>query len=209
MLLKLPCKVDIFQSLIHRWENWGMLKLSSVPKATRSKMWAGNSNPDSLSPEPGFSWFFSNHRKEGTLSLWHWGVSHPQYTLTSACVRVHTCLQGQLQLAREHPGPFPAEDAGCPMHLRLGLSNPTYLFSRMGFWNPLAGGGQRQLSGSFPTHTPYTFLLGGSSYAGSIIPSVGILIYIIWRASMHTPRLDLTACCEGGLGSHRGGGKRD
>lgn len=33
MLLKLSCKMDIIQSLIYRWENWGMLKPSSVPKA--------------------------------------------------------------------------------------------------------------------------------------------------------------------------------
>lgn len=163
MLLKLSCKVDIIQSLIHRWESWGMLKLR--PHLVRCELgiqtqavWAQSLDSHGSSATTGRRGH-SHFDIEGLLvlsTLW----------LLRACERVCVCTHvckgscSQLGSFLDHP----SGGRRVPMHLGLDLSNPTDLFSRVGFWNPLAGGGQRQLSGSFPTHTPRTFLLGANPH---------------------------------------------
>lgn len=47
-----------------------MSKLSSVPKATHDRIWSGNSNLDTLNPQPGFSLFCQQPQEEGdTVTL--------------------------------------------------------------------------------------------------------------------------------------------
>lgn len=136
------------------------------------------------------------------------------------CVHVSVCVCAHMfaRAAAVSSGAswtIPAEDAGFPC--TLALTCPIPLTCSLGWVSGIPW--QGEVRGSFqgrslPTlHAPSSWVLiptsCDSSYAGSTSPSVGILIYIIQRASMHTPRLDLTACCEGGLGSHRGGRKHD
>lgn len=122
----------------------------------------------------------------------------------SVCACAHMFARAA-QSAREHP----RGGRWVPMHLGLGLFNPTYLFSRVGFWNLFARGGQRSFQGhSLPT-IQGTFLLGANPHLPWFLlgrfhqPFHGNSDLHHVKASRHTPHLDLTARCEGGLGSHR------
>lgn len=163
MPLRLSCKVNIIHSLIYRWGNRGVLKLSSVPKATHDRIWSGNSNLDTLNPQPGFSLLCQQPQEEGdtvTLTLTSRGFlfsAHSDLRMhVSMCARAYMFSRAAA-VGSEAAVTVSIESTGYPCTLASPCLNPTSLFTRVVFWSPLAGGGQGQHSSSFPTPIPGHF----------------------------------------------------
>lgn len=135
------------------------VKLSSVPKATLSKDVSWECKPRQSECRAQILTALPAAKEEGDSVILTVTSKGFLYSMHSAfCVHgsVRACaymFARAAAVAWEHPN----RECRLPVHLGLGLPNPTYLFSRVSFWSPFSGGGQREHSGSFPAHTPWHF----------------------------------------------------